>query len=164
MQLLGEFPVSIDNKGRLRVPTALLRQLGEPSAEAGGYEFVVTRGFEGALSLYPQATWKHFEVRLSQLNRHSERQRKLMRFIYSGATYLVTDSADRILLPKPLMEHAGLSDEAILLAMQNYIEIWSPERYQQNVLMTDPEDITDLADEVLGSMEDSKSTGEREPF
>ncbi len=153
MQLLGEFPVAIDNKGRLRLPTALLRQLGEPSAEAGGYEFVINRGFEGALNLYPKAVWQTIAARVSRLNSYNERNRKLIRLFYSGATPLVTDSADRILLPKALMEYAELSDEAILLAIQDRIEIWSPERYHRFIEESSTA-IADLANDVLGGGEE----------
>ncbi len=153
MKLLGEYPVSIDNKGRMRLPTALLRQLGEPMREEGGYEFVVNRGFEGALTLYPKAVWEVISARVNRLNRFNERNRKLIRFFYSGATPLTTDSADRILLPKLLMEYAGLTDEAILLSIRDYIEIWSPERY--NALLNEStDDITDLANDVLGGGEE----------
>ncbi|MCS7036308.1 MAG: division/cell wall cluster transcriptional repressor MraZ [Saprospiraceae bacterium] len=153
MKLLGEYPVSIDNKGRLRLPTALLRQLGEPTGEEGGYEFVVNRGFEGTLWLYPKAVWEVFSDRVNRLNRFNERNRKLIRFFYSGATALTTDSADRILLPKMLMDYAGLTDEAILVSIRNYIEIWSPERYTA-MLSQGTDDITDLANDVLGGGEE----------
>ncbi len=153
MQLLGEYLVSIDNKGRLRLPTALLRQLGEPSAETGGYEFVLNRGFEGVLTLYPKLIWENISARVNRLNRFNERNRKLIRFFHSGATPLVTDSADRILLPKPLMEYAGLEGEAILLAIRTYIEIWSPQRYEQ-LLSENTDDIADLANDVLGGGEE----------
>ncbi len=153
MQLLGEYLVSIDNKGRLRVPTALLRQLGEPSAEVGGYEFVLNRGFEGALTLYPKVVWEGISARVNRLNRFNERNRKLIRFFHSGATPLVTDNADRILLPKALMDYAQLSDEAVLLAIRDYVEIWSPARYEQ-LLSENAEDIADLANDVLGGGEE----------
>lgn len=153
MRLLGEYPVSIDNKGRLRLPTALLRQLGEPTGEGGGHEFVVNRGFEGVLTLYPKVVWEVISERVNRLNRFNERNRKLIRFFHSGATHLTTDSADRILLPKPLMDYAGLKEETILLAIRNYIEIWSPERYEV-LLKADTADISELANEVLGGGEE----------
>lgn len=159
MKLLGEYPVSIDNKGRLRLPTALLRQLGEPTGEEGGYEFVINRGFEGALTLYPKAVWEVISERINRLNRFNERNRKLIRFFHSGATALTTDSADRILLPKMLMEYAGLTDEAILLSIRNYIEIWSPERYSA-LLSADTDDISDLANDVLGGGEEGVGSEE----
>ncbi len=149
MKLIGEYPVAIDNKGRLRLPTALLRQLGEIAPESGGYEFVLNRGFEKCLTLYPKPVWDQLSEKLSQLNRFNDRNRMFFRSFYLGATPVVTDSADRILLQKPLMDYAGLNAEAILIAMDDRIEVWSPEQYEA-MLQIDPNQFADLANDVMG--------------
>lgn len=149
MNLIGEYPVSVDNKGRLRLPTALLRQLGEKSEGSEGYSFVINRGFEKCLTLYPKTVWDEITTRLSRLNRFNDRNRMFVRSFYLGAYPLDTDSADRILLQKPLMDYAGLSDEAILVSMEDRIEIWAPEVYQ-SMLNINPNDFADLANQVMG--------------
>ncbi|MEQ1747578.1 MAG: division/cell wall cluster transcriptional repressor MraZ [Saprospiraceae bacterium] len=149
MKLIGEYPVAIDNKGRLRLPTALLRQLGEVPPDVGGYEFVLNRGFEKCLTLYPKPVWEEISVKLNNLNRFNDRNRMFVRSFYLGATPLVTDGADRILLQKPLMDYAGLSAEAILIAMDDRIEVWSPENYEA-MLSIDPNQYADLANDVMG--------------
>ncbi len=149
MNLIGEYPVSVDNKGRLRLPTALLRQLGEKPEGSEGYSFVINRGFEKCLTLYPKTVWDEITTRLSRLNRFNDRNRMFVRSFYLGAYPLDTDSADRILLQKPLMDYAGLSDEAILVSMEDRIEIWAPEVYQ-SMLNINPNDFADLANQVMG--------------
>jgi MraZ protein len=153
VKLIGEYPVSIDNKGRFRLPTALLRQLGEKPEGDGGYAFVVNRGFEKCLTLYPKAIWDVITSRLSQLNRFNDRNRMFFRSFYLGAYPVDTDSADRILLQKPLMDYADLSTEAILIAMDDRVEIWSPQQYEK-MLSIDPNDFADLANVVMGGGEE----------
>ncbi|MFZ4633871.1 MAG: division/cell wall cluster transcriptional repressor MraZ [Saprospiraceae bacterium] len=153
MKLIGEYPVAIDNKGRLRLPTGLLKQLGEKPEGESGYEFVLNRGFEKCLTLYPKPVWEQISARLSKLNRFNDRNRMFLRSFYLGASPVDTDSADRILIQKPLMDYAVLGDQAILIAMDDRIEIWSPEQY--NAMMSiDPNDFADLANQVMGGGED----------
>ena len=153
MQLIGEYPVSLDDKGRLRLPTALLRQLPALSAGSNGegaaYEFVVNRGFEKCLTLYPKPVWDAIAAKLSRLNRFNDRNRAFVRSFYLGAYPITTDSADRILLQKPLMDYAGLAKEAILVAMDDRIEIWSPEAHT-DMAAFDPNAFADLANDVMG--------------
>ena len=155
MQLIGEYPVALDNKGRLRLPTALLRQLTASAAdgEQGGYEFVVNRGFETCLTLYPKPVWDTITAKLGRLNRFNDRNRAFIRSFYLGAYPITTDSADRILIQKPLLDYAGLSDEAILVAMDDRIEIWSPAQHQVVAAM-DSNHFADLANQVMGGGDD----------
>ena len=86
---------------------------------------------------------------MSRLNRFNDRNRAFVRSFYLGAYPVITDSADRILLQKPLLDYAGITKEAILLAMDDRIEIWSPE--QHNSMATfDPNAFADLANDVMG--------------
>ncbi|MDX1912006.1 MAG: division/cell wall cluster transcriptional repressor MraZ [Saprospiraceae bacterium] len=156
MQLIGEYPVALDEKGRLRLPTALLRQLpaltGAANGEGAAYEFVVNRGFEKCLTLYPKPVWDGIAARLSRLNSFNDRHRAFVRAFHYGAYPLTTDSADRILLQKPLMDYAGITREAILLAMNDKIEIWSAEHYASTAAF-DPGQFADLANDVMGGDE-----------
>ena len=155
MNLIGEYQVAIDNKGRLRLPSALLRQL--PAVKQGdGYSFVLNRGFEKCLTLYPKTVWDEIAARLSKLNRFKDRNRMFFRSFFLGAAPMETDSADRILIPKPLQDYANLESEAILIAMDDRIEIWSPKGYEA-MLAIDPNDFADLANEVMGEDEEDEN-------
>lgn len=152
MQLIGEYPVALDDKGRLRLPTALLRQLPAQAAsngEATAYEFVVNRGFEKCLTLYPKPVWDGIAAKLSRLNSFNDRNRAFVRSFHYGAYPLTTDSADRILLQKPLLDYADIAKEAVLLAMNNKIEVWSPTQYASTAAF-DPNEFADLANDVMG--------------
>lgn len=156
LQLIGEYPVALDNKGRMRLPTALLRQLGERPDGDKGYEFVLNRGFETCLTLYPKPIWDVLAARINRLNRFNDRNRQFVRAFYLGASPVDTDSADRILIQKPLLDYAGLNDEAILVAMDDRVEIWSPQRYAE-MLQINPNDFADLANEVMGGQTEPDS-------
>ncbi|MBK8556842.1 MAG: division/cell wall cluster transcriptional repressor MraZ [Lewinellaceae bacterium] len=158
MNLIGEFQVAIDNKGRLRLPTALLRQLPELQ-EGASHAFVLNRGFEPCLTLYPKSVWDQITQKLSKLNRFNDRNRMFFRSFFLGAAQLETDAADRILLPKPLMDYADLQDDAILVAMEDRIEIWSQIGYTR-MLSINPNDYADLANKVMGGGDDG--VGEEE--
>lgn len=155
MQLIGEYNVSLDDKGRMRLPTAMLRQLspqsGGSSGEASVYEFVVNRGFEKCLTLYPKPVWDGIAAKLSRLNTFNNRHRAFVRAFHYGAYPLTTDSADRILLQKPLLDYAGIAKDAVLLAMGEKIEIWAAEHYVSTDAFN-PEEFADLANDVMGEV------------
>ena len=86
-----------------------------------------------------------------------------VRSFYLGAYPLQTDSADRILLQKPLMDYAAIGEDAILVAMDDRIEIWSPEQYNR-VAMADPNAFSDLANQVLGGGNDGAGSTDDDFF
>lgn len=149
-QLKGEYECKMDAKGRVRLPTGLIKQIG--SGE--NLIFTMNRGFEKNLMLYPKDVWEAKTKEINQrLNNYNKKHRAFIRYFYRGASELVMDAADRVLIPKGLIEHAGLSKEVILFAYQEQIEIWSKDQYLAE-LNNEPDDFSDLADEVFGGGDD----------
>lgn len=146
-QLLGEYECKIDPKGRLRMPTDLVSQLGEGQSHA----FVVNRGFEKCLMLYPEPVWERITSEINQLNQYNKKNRDFVRYFYRGAQKLEMDSADRILITKRLLEYAGIDKDIILSAYNDRIEMWAKEEYDR-MLDEEPDDFSDLAEEVLGKI------------
>lgn len=147
-QLLGEFECKIDAKGRMRVPTAVLKQLGGADKST----FVVNRGVETCLTLYPKNVWDAISARVNKLNPYIEKNRKFIRYFYRGATELKPDASDRVLLSKNLLEYAGIEKEAILFAINDRLEIWSKSKYE-NMLDEEPENFSELGAAVMGTMD-----------
>ena len=144
-QLTGEYECNLDAKGRVRLPSTLLRQLdGKESLS-----FVVNRGFEKCLMLYPQEVWDRKAKEVNQLNIYNTKQRNFKRYFYRGATTISPDSADRILLPKSLLEYADIEKEVILFAYHEQVEIWSKQAYD-DMLGSEPEEFSSLAEDVFG--------------
>jgi MraZ protein len=143
--LLGEFPVTVDDKGRLMMPAALHKQL--PASQRK--KMVVNRGFENHLTLYPVGVWKKVTAELNKLNLYVRKNRDFIRRFHNGATELATDGTNRVLIPKPLLQYAGITKDAVLVAFSDRIELWSQTEYDK--LMKDRGvDFAALAEEVMG--------------
>lgn len=145
--LLGEFEVSMDPKGRVKVPSALIKQLStEDNAR-----FVITRGFEKCLVLYPFTEWQKVSVRLNSLNMFVKKNRDFVRYFMSGATELTLDASERILIPKQLQDYAGISKDTVFSAFQGKIEVWDKGTYHGTIDMNS-DDFAGLAEEVMGNI------------
>jgi len=151
-QLLGEYECKIDAKGRLRLPSDLINQLGDNYR----YSFVINRGFEKCLVLYPKHVWEGITKQIDKLNIYRKKNRDFVRYFYRGATDLLMDKTDRVLIPKRLLEYADIDKDLVLFAFQERIEIWSSS-YYDNWMEDEPADFADLAEDVMGDYEDNDS-------
>ena len=144
-QLLGEYPCKIDPKGRLRLPTGLLEQL--PLEEQD--HFVINRGLEKCLMLYPKKVWDQKSAQVNQLNDFDTQARLFKRAFYRGATPIRKDGSDRLNIPNQLLEWAGVADgEVMLAAVNDKIEIWSAAEYEAQ--LGGEIDLAQLAQRVMG--------------
>lgn len=143
---LGEFDCKLDAKGRMMVPSSLKKQL--PEAEREG--LVINRGFEKHLVIYTKKEWDTITEELSKLNAYEKKSREFIRYFTRGATELSLDSANRILLPKVLLDYAGITTEVVLSCVLNKIEVWAKDAYD-NQLDSEPENFANLAEEVMGN-------------
>ncbi|MCH2082031.1 MAG: division/cell wall cluster transcriptional repressor MraZ [Saprospiraceae bacterium] len=149
MQLLGEYDCKIDAKGRMRMPTGLISQLG--ATEGKAINLVINRGFEQCLMIYPENVWEKITGEINQLNLYNKKNRDFVRYFYRGAHKVTLDSADRVLVTKRLLEYAGIDKEIILSAYNDRIEMWAKDQYDQ-MLDDEPDDFSDLAEDVLGKI------------
>lgn len=148
MSFLGEYEIKLDAKGRLRLPGALKQQL---TPEVKG-RFVVNRGFEECLEIYPFDVWEKVRAKVERLNQFKKKERAFIRYFLRGATEVVLDSADRLNLPKHLLDYAGIKGEAILTPGKNTLELWDRNKYEQELAM-DSDSFADLAEDVLGDLD-----------
>jgi MraZ protein len=117
--------------------------------------FIINRGFEKCLVLYPEPVWEQISAEVEQLNLYNKQNRDFARYFFRGAQEVTLDTADRILLPKRLAEYAGIDKDIILTGYGKRIEIWALEEYER-MLSEEPPDFSDLANEVLGKLGKSK--------
>jgi len=145
-RLTGEYECKVDAKGRLRLPSSLVRQISSDNLT-----FTVNRGFEKNLILYPREVWMQKAAEIdSRLNMYNSKQRQFLRYFYRGATEVKLDSSDRILLPKTLVKYAGIQKSVMLFAMQQQIEIWSIDEYEK-MISEEPMDFAEIADDIFGN-------------
>jgi MraZ protein len=143
--LIGEYDVTVDAKGRFLMPGALRKQL--PKGE--GDKFVVNRGFENCLTLYPMQAWDLLNQKLNKLNDFNPQVREFKRLFLNGATVVELDSAGRMLLPKNLSAYANLLKDATVSAQGNKIELWNTKAYMQYI-NDKATDFSQLAEKVAG--------------
>ena len=142
---LGEYEATLDAKGRFLLPVGFKKQLSE---EAGS-QFVISRGFEKCLTLYPIKNWEPIFSALSKLNDFDPKVREFRRYFLNGATTVELDTASRVLVPPNLKEHAGLEKDIVLVSAMNKIEIWDKNKYQQFFESFSPESFSQLAQQVM---------------
>jgi len=143
---LGEFEATLDAKGRFLLPAGFKKQL--PEEERGKY--VINRGFEKCLALYPIKTWELLFAKINGLNEFDPKQREFRRAFLNGATYVEPDTAGRILLPPSLKVYAGLEKDIVLMATGDKIEIWDSNKYKQFFDSISSDALSDMGRDVLG--------------
>jgi MraZ protein len=146
--LLGEYEATVDAKGRFLLPAGLRKQLGE-----GASTFIMNRGFEKCLSLYPMSSWEPIVKQISGLNQFDPKVREFRRQFLAGATEVDLDSAGRMLLPQTLKEFAELSKDIILVGALDKVEIWDAVKYKKFFDEPSPEAFARLAAEVMTNPE-----------
>ena len=142
---LGEYEATIDSKGRFLLPAGFKKQLPQDAAA----QFVINRGFEKCLTLYPQQSWQPIFSEISLLNDFDPKVREFRLYFLNGATEVELDSAGRLLLPKNLLAHASLEKDIVLVSAFNKIEIWDKIKYNEFFESFTPEAFSNLASEVM---------------
>ena len=145
--LIGEYDCKVDAKGRFMFPVNLRKQLDD-TFEKG---FVINRNLhQKCLVLYPINEWNKLNKKLSKLNRLIKANDVFVRKFTGGATGAEADNTGRVLLPKALVDYAGISVDIKVLGSNNVIEIWDKTSYDQ--FLSQDIDIEKLAEDVLGNL------------
>jgi MraZ protein len=128
MQLIGEFEVTLDAKGRFLLPALIRKQLPD---DYGG-EFIMARGEGKYLNLFPKDSWSNMmEKDFGKVNQMNKDGADYLRAMMRGATPMEFDSAGRLLVPPGLKEHAGLAKEVVLQCIKDRVEIWDKQRLEE---------------------------------
>lgn len=149
--LVGEYEVKLDAKGRFLFPAALRKQL--PSA--ADRDFMLNKGFEDCLTLYPLFEWEKLSQKLSKMNLFKPKNRLFYRLFHQGAKLISLDNAGRVLVPVSHMERVGLKQDVMLIAYNDRVEIWDKTKYF-DMIESSMADFADLADEVMGSIDNDE--------
>ncbi len=118
---IGEYQHTLDNKGRIIIPSKLREDLGE--------DFIITKGLDNCLFVYPNNEWKILEEKLKVLPMTNRDARAFVRFFFSGAAECTLDKQGRVLLPANLREHSKLNKDAVIIGVSTRVEIWSKEEW-----------------------------------
>ena len=144
----GEYAYSLDSKGRVNIPAKFRQVLSEDNENT----FVIARGMDPCIWVYPLAQWKEIETNLRSLSSLSKIHRTFVRNTARYASPSTYDKQGRITLTPSLTEYAGLEKDVLIIGMINKIEIWNPNTLkivdQQN-LEIEPDAYDDLADKII---------------
>ncbi len=145
--LVGEYEVKLDPKGRFLFPSGLRKQLSPAAQE----NFMLNKGFEDCLTLYPMDEWDKLSAKLSKMNLFKPKNRMFYRLFHQGAKALALDAAGRIHIPVSHIDRVGLNKDVMLIAYNDRIEVWDKKKYF-NIIDNSMPDFADLADEVMGDL------------
>ena len=120
---IGEYQHTIDSKGRLFIPARFREGLGD--------KFILTKGLDGCLFVYPPKEWTAIEQKMRSLPFTRADARAFVRFFFSGATDCEVDKQGRILIPATLREYAGLEKESMVVGISSRVEIWAKHRWEE---------------------------------
>ncbi len=124
----GQFTVLMDTKGRISLPSKL-RPTEKQAKEDN--EFILTKGLDGCLALYPTSEWQQIQQRLGELNFTQKDFRYFSRLLHSVAVNINLDRQGRLLIPSHLQQDAGINKEILAIGVYRWIEFWNPESYRQ---------------------------------
>ncbi len=120
---MGEYHHTIDDKGRIIIPAKFRTELGE--------SFIVTRGIEKCLFVYPVTTWDKIVTKLQKLPFTKKDARNFTRFFLSGATTVEFDKQGRVGISAPLINYANLMKDCVIVGVNDRLEIWSKEDWEK---------------------------------
>ena len=138
---MGEYEHALDSKGRLFIPAKLRENLGE--------RFIITRGLDQCLFVYPLSEWSILQEKLKELPLNKSDSRAFVRFFFSGATECELDKQGRVLVPSYLRSYANVEREAAILGISNRVEIWDLATWQEYSNQV-REEFSQLAEKMVG--------------
>lgn len=137
---IGEYHHSIDDKGRLIIPSKFREELGE--------KFTITRGIENCLFAYSEESWNKIVNKLETLPFTKKDARQFVRFFLSGASEAEFDKQGRINVTSPLVTYANIKKECVVIGAGERIEIWSKESWD-DFFTSAKDSMSDIAENLF---------------
>ena len=135
----GEFKSTLDAKGRMNFPVKLREELGA--------SFIISKtiGAE-CIKVYAAEDWAELVAKIK--NMPQTKTAAIQRFLFGSAFEIEPDKQGRVLIPAPLREYAGLTQDIVIVGLEGYAEIWDKAAWEEYNSRTTPEDIAALAEEL----------------
>ena len=118
---IGEYSLSMDNKGRVAVPAKFRASLGTGA--------VLTRGLDKSLFLYPKEQWEKIAGKLAALPISQSNSRAFARLMLAGAWDIEIDKQGRIVVPEYLRKFANITKKVVVAGLYDRLEIWDEEAW-----------------------------------
>ena len=140
IMLMGEFHHTIDEKGRIIIPSKFREELGN--------NFIITRGLEECLFIYSVENWNKITSKLNSLPFTKRDARSFTRFFLSGATAAEFDKQGRINITSPLVHDANITKECVIIGALERLEIWSLEDFNK-YMKENEDDLATIAEDIF---------------
>lgn len=137
--LMGEFHHNLDTKGRLILPAKIRENLGE--------KFIITKGIDKCLFVYPLNEWESIIQKYRELPNTKE-ARDFMRFFLSCASECEFDRLGRINISEPLLKYASLNRECVIIGVNERLEIWNKDLWD-NFVLENEKNFSNIADHLF---------------
>ncbi len=135
---IGEYTYSLDEKGRVSIPTKL--------RDALGVDFILTRGLDGCVAAYSLEAWESLSAKIAALP--TAKARDLKRFMFASATQVTPDKQGRVLISSPLRSYAELEKDVSVIGANDHVEIWDRDKWEGRRDALTSDYIADAMDEV----------------
>ncbi|MBQ3226876.1 MAG: division/cell wall cluster transcriptional repressor MraZ [Clostridia bacterium] len=122
--LMGEYQHSLDNKGRMFMPSKFREELGDT--------VIVTLGLDNCLFAFPLDEFEKLKNKLDSLPLSNKDARQFVRFFFAGACECETDKQGRIMIPAKLRSYAGLEKEVTVVGASTRLEIWDSKKWDDD--------------------------------
>lgn len=136
---MGEYNYTIDDKGRITIPSKFRDNLG--------HDFIVTRGLDKCLFVYPRSEWENVISKYKELP-NTKDARNFMRFFLSGATENEFDKQGRINIANSLIQYANLKKDCVIIGVNERLEIWDKESWD-TFIQDNEENLSDIAEHLF---------------
>ena len=134
----GEFAHSLDEKGRLAIPSKFRGRFKEGA--------VVTRWIGECLAVFPRDQWDDLNAEIAKKPRTEPSVSRFRHFILAGAHEADPDGQGRVVIPEHLRAYASLSGEAVVIGNLDHLEVWEPGRWRTELASVQSKIEPDLRD------------------
>ncbi|MBN2464137.1 division/cell wall cluster transcriptional repressor MraZ [candidate division WOR-3 bacterium] len=149
---VGDHTHAVDTKNRVAIPSSFRRSFPTGTDD----KVVLLRGANGCIEAHVRPEWRVHVTRLRNLDLYNEQDMVLRRLWLPGASEIELDAQGRVLLPKRLMEVAGIGAEARFVGLGPFFEIWDPTRFDDYVAQN-----SRLYDELIKRLDGRRAAEER---
>ncbi|KQR95169.1 division/cell wall cluster transcriptional repressor MraZ [Chryseobacterium sp. Leaf180] len=145
---IGTYECKIDDKGRLKVPSSLIKQMEDFDDKT----FVVKRSvFQPCLEVYPMKAWDRLMEKINKLNRFIKKNADFIRVFTAGVKTVEIDNAGRLQISKDLTVFSNLQKDVVITSAGELFEIWDKDAYE-SVISSNEIDFAGLAEDVMGDL------------
>ena len=142
----GTYTHSLDAKGRIIIPAGCREELGT--------QFLLTRGIEECLYVYPRTVMKELQDQFRAISRTDRKGQDYIRMLTSNMTICDFDSQGRIGIPAELRKYAGLKKDAVVIGAFDRVEIWSADKWDEySAKLQDEDTLGNILDYVTTKTE-----------